>query len=104
VVLFGRTDGAATQEQAQARAIFLGTPPAVHFDISPPLRSFAARAQPPEPREEEERDEERKTGLEAPLGPQDADARVQSEIGGGEIPSPSTSYDAISNACNCAGT
>jgi len=76
--------------------IYRGVSTAVRFDISPPLRLI-----PPAPIvvEERERDEweDRPTGLEGPLGPQDVDRLVQSTVSGRRIPGPLVSFDAFSN-------
>ena len=87
-------------EQPQARGIYRGVSTAVQFDVSPPLRSI-----PPQPlRPERDRDEfeNRETGLEGPLGPQDKDAVVQSRLGAGEMPSPLQSFDGPSNISGVA--
>src|SRR6185295_15364389 len=61
--------------------VFRGATTAVRFDVSPPLRLM--RSTEPTIAEEEEVDDERPSGLEGPLGPQDLDPLVQSQIGNG---------------------
>jgi hypothetical protein len=79
---------------SQPHGIFRGALKAVKFDISPPLRSI-----PPVPyvRDEGHEDNDRPSGLEGPLGPQDVDRSVQTRVGPGEIPGPSVNFDGFSN-------
>jgi hypothetical protein len=76
--------------------VFRGVSKAVHFDVSPPLRLIppVVMAEP----EEDDRDEfeERPSGLEGPLGPQDVDPLVQSHVGALNIPAPGVMFDAFS--------
>jgi hypothetical protein len=92
VLVTASASGAAEPKQS---AVYRGVSTAVKFDISPPLRSI-----PPQPavEEEEERDkfEERRSGLEKPVGPGGVDTAVQRTAGGGRIPSPSVSFDGFS--------
>lgn len=79
--------------------IFRGATTAVRFDVSPPLRLM--RNVEPTMSEEEERDgEERPSGLEGPLGPQDLDPMVQAQIGIAGISAvspPRVTFDAQAN-------
>ena len=79
VFLGGATFSGAAPEPPR-EGIYRGVSTAVRFDISPPLRLM-----PPAPIVEEERErdewEDRPTGLEGPLGPQDVDRLVQSTAG-----------------------
>lgn len=82
------------ETQPQATVIFRGVSSAVKFDISPPLREIPPAAEPTAP-DLTRRDPP--SGLEGPLGPQDADPLVQTRVGSGEIPSPIISFDAFDN-------
>ena len=76
-------------------AIYRGVLPVVQFDVSPPLSEMALT---PPTVEEPEGEGDRKDdppGQPGPLGPQDIDQNVQSEVGKGEIPSPIVSFDAF---------
>ena len=82
-------------DQPQVKGIYRGVSTAVQFDVSPPLRSMTPL--PVQPGRDRDEFENRNTGNEGPLGPQDQDARVQSRVGAGEIPSPTVSFDGPSN-------
>lgn len=85
---------AQTDESPTVRGIYRGESKAVRFDVSPPLRSM--RVIPP--RTSEERDfDERPSGLEGPLGPQDRDPIVQRKVGVGPIPPPILSFNGQAN-------
>ncbi len=90
---------AASAGAANAPAgVYRGLSPVAHFDISPPLREIT----PLRPVGGERTAREVREGMEGedrdkPLGPQDVDISVQEWIGSGEIPSPSISFDAMSN-------
>jgi hypothetical protein len=88
---------AAAGDEGAARGIYRGVSTAVKFDVSPPLRLI-----PPLPIRPEEHTalENRNSGLEGPLGPQDFDPLVQFEVGPGEIPTPIVSFDGPSNIAN----
>ena len=92
--LLGASAGSATAPAA----LYRGVSPVDHFDISPPLRDI-----PPLPQlAGQEPGREVREGMEGedrdkPLGPQDVDTSVQDRIGSGEIPTPSVSFDAMSN-------
>jgi len=86
--------GAADSDPA---VIYRGVSTAVQFDVSPPLTELAQRQPTVESFRERDRDNDRPSGLEGPLGPQDFDALVQHEVGSGEIPAPSISFDAFDN-------
>ena len=76
--------------------IYRGVSTAVKFDISPPLRSITPLVAPEsKPFEIPERG----TGLEGALGPQDADAAMQTTYGPTLIPTPSVSFDGPTNTC-----
>ena len=72
---------------------YRGVSTAAHFDISRPLREIAADAPPVVEGVFVDTD----LPFEGPLGPQDVDTAVQSEVGPGEMPAPIVSFDAISN-------
>ena len=79
-------------------AVYRGVSPVDHFDISPPLRDI----KPLRPVGGEKTSREVREGMEGedrdkPLGPQDVDTSVQDWVGSGEIPTPSVSFDAMSN-------
>ncbi len=90
---------AASAGAASAPAgVYRGVSPVDHFDISPPLRDI--RPLHPAPGQEpgrEVREGMEGEDLDKPLGPQDVDTAVQDWFGGGEIPAPSVSFDALSN-------
>jgi hypothetical protein len=75
--------------------IYRGATTAVRFDVSPPLRLM--RSTEPAISEEEEVDDERPSGLEGPLGPQDLDPLVQAQIGINAVSPPRVVFDAQSN-------
>jgi hypothetical protein len=91
-------EGPQDKAPQQPHGIFRGAVKAAKFDISPPLRLI-----PPVPRKttevEREADNEGRTGLEGPLGPQTPDGALQSRVGTGGIPAPSLSFDGFSNLC-----
>ena len=74
--------------------VFRGVSTAVKFDVSPPLREIAPLAS-----KESESFEipERGTGLEGALGPQDADAALQTTYGPSLIPAPRVSFNGPGN-------
>jgi hypothetical protein len=74
--------------------VFRGVSTAVKFDISPPLRDIVPLEVKPGAATEIP---ERATGLEGPLGPQDADAAVQTTYGAWFIPAPIVSFDGPGN-------
>ena len=79
---------------APPSAIYQGVSTAVKFDVSPPLRDIVPLvAQDQKPREIPEL----ATGLEGPLGPQDADAALQTQVGDGRIPGPIVSFNGPPN-------
>ncbi len=82
-------------DDAQPKAVFRGVSTAVQFDVSPPLRSI--KPLPIVPGEDRDKFENRPTGLEGPLGPQDFDPLVQSQVGSGEIPAPLVSFNGPAN-------
>ena len=75
--------------------VFRGASIATRYDVSPPLRSI--RPKPIKAEGERDEFEDRNTGLEGPLGAQTPDTAVQSRVGGGEIPSPSVTFDGPNN-------
>lgn len=77
-------------------AVYRGVSTAVQFDVSPPLRSIKPQTVEVKPGAFQEIPD-RATGLEGPLGPQDADAAVQSEAGPPLIPAPNISFDGPNN-------
>ena len=87
-----QTDG---PQSGGTTGTYRGVSTAVQFDISRPLRELAAEAAPLP--EGVFIDLDPPGGLEGPLGPQDVDTAVQSEVGSGEMPAPIVSFDAISN-------
>jgi hypothetical protein len=101
VVLVATASTTATRQAVTEPAvsgIYRGVSTAVHFDVSPPLSELAQLA--PEAGAGKPREiPELPTGLEGPLGPQDLDTVVQSEAGP-DIPSPSVSFDSLSNTSN----
>src|SRR5262245_21666442 len=74
--------------------IYRGVSTAVKFDISPPLRSIPPAAFVAEEEEREEW-EDRKTGLEGPLGPQRPDGAVQRTKGEPDSPWPIATFAAF---------
>jgi hypothetical protein len=66
----------------------------VQFDVSPPLRSITPI---PPTLVEHTPKENRWSGLEGELGPQDTDAVAQTEVGPGEIPAPSVHFAGPAN-------
>ena len=85
----------AQASEPQAEVVFRGVSTAVQFDVSPPLRSI--KPVPIVPGQDRDEFENRPTGLEGPLGPQDFDPLVQSQVGSGEIPAPIVSFNGPSN-------
>ncbi len=75
--------------------VFRGASVAVHFDVSPPLRSITPLEANPNGFTEIP---ERPTGLEGALGPQDADAALQTSYGPSLIPAPIVSFNGPPNA------
>ncbi|MGB4802595.1 MAG: hypothetical protein WBV59_08050 [Anaerolineae bacterium] len=75
--------------------IYRGVSTAVRFDISAPLRSITPLL--PKPAEGFSEIPERPTGLEGALGPQDADAALQTIYGPALIPTPIVSFDGPPN-------
>jgi len=69
----------------------------VQFDVSPPLRSITPI---PPTLVEHTPKENRWSGLEGELGPQDTDAVAQTEVGPGEIPAPSVHFAGPANVCH----
>ena len=77
------------------QAIYRGVLPVVQFDVSPPLSELAQR-QPTIAEVEGERNDDPPSKFEGPLGPQDVDTMVQTEVGKREIPAPIVSFDGFS--------
>jgi hypothetical protein len=95
--LFPRASGSDASNSA-VTGIYRGESPVVNFDVSPPLRDI-----PPATtgiHDLIEIMDEWPSGLEGPLGPQDADGALQNYFGdsAGEIPSPSAGFDGPSNS------
>ena len=85
---------AAEGPEVTQSAIFRGVSTAVKFDVSPPLSSIT----PIVPKESKPFEiPERGTGLEGALGPQDADAALQTTYGPSLIPPPSVSFNGPGN-------
>src|SRR5262245_13357741 len=85
---------AQTDESSTVKVIYRGESKAVRFDVSPPLRSMPVIP----PKESEERDfDERNSGLEGPLGPQDVDRIVQRRAGTNAMPAPILSFNGQAN-------
>lgn len=85
------------------RGYYRGVGTAERFDISPPLRTLRNTTT----KEERERDEfeDRPTGLEGPLGPQDMDLSVQSTTSPFAplvMPTPIVSFDSTASCGGCA--
>ena len=85
---------AAQGPEVTPAGVFRGVSTAVKFDVSPPLSSIAPLA----PQESKPFEiPERGTGLEGALGPQDADAALQTTYGPSLIPAPSVSFNGPGN-------
>jgi hypothetical protein len=78
----------------QPAGVYRGATTAVKFDVSPPLRDIVPLA-PQESKPFEILDLD--TGLEGDLGPQDADAALQTTYGPALIPAPSVSFNGPGN-------
>ncbi|HUF38950.1 MAG TPA: hypothetical protein VMN57_10535 [Anaerolineales bacterium] len=92
-ILAGGATGA--EEKERSEILYRGVHEVVQFDISPRLDSL-----PPADLDIHaffEILDDFRTGNEGPLGPQDADAALQSELGGGSIPAPHLAFDALTN-------
>jgi hypothetical protein len=76
------------------KGAYRGVVKAVHFDISPPLRSIKQLPMTVEDDEHED-ERERPSGLEGAFGVQTPDGALQSKVGAGEIPSPSAGFDTV---------
>ena len=87
----GRTAATENGEAPAVRGLYRGVSTAVKFDISPPLRSIPSGPIRAWKRTERE---EAPTGLERAPGVEDFDPLVQSQLGVGEVPSPSVSFEA----------
>ncbi|NUM46154.1 MAG: hypothetical protein HUU38_15725, partial [Anaerolineales bacterium] len=85
----------AQTETPTTQGIYRGLSPVVQFDISPPLRDIPATEF--NFRAGIEILDDRPTGLEGPLGPQDIDPLVQSVTGPNVIPTPIVSFDGPDN-------
>jgi hypothetical protein len=83
---------------AQPAGVFRGASTAVKFDISPPLRDIAPLAPPVSDKLVEI--PELATGLEGALGPQEADAALQTTYGPSLIPGPIVSFNGPPNVSN----
>ncbi|MCO5242551.1 MAG: immune inhibitor A [Anaerolineae bacterium] len=86
---------AASTPEAQPAGIFRGVSSAVKFDVSPPLHSIAPIA--PDTIKEIREIPELGSIMEGALGPQDADAALQTTYGPSLIPAPSVSFDGPGN-------
>ncbi len=87
------TAGAASQpaQLPQPEVIYRGLLQVVHFDVSPRLDTLPTAEF--NPQVENEIFDDRDTGLEGSLGPQDADGALQDFFGDGLIPSPLVSFN-----------
>ena len=90
----GWTAATENGEAPAVRGLYRGVSTAVKFDISPPLRSIPSGPIRAWKRTERE---EAPTGLERAPGVEDFDPLVQSQLGVGEVPSPSVSFDGPNN-------
>ncbi len=103
----GPAGSAVNQQAAEQRTqdtphgIYRGVTTAVRFDISPPLRTL--QGTPARESREREEFEERSSGLEGPLGPQDIDQIVQTALGDSPnaMPTPSVSFDSTISCGGC---
>src|SRR5687767_3334703 len=75
------------------KGAFRGASKAVHFDVSPPLRSIPARPA-GLPRDAEE-ESERNSGLERAPGIQQQDGARQDKVMGAPPPAPVVSFDTV---------
>lgn len=82
------------QQPDGMQGVFQGVLTVENHDVSPPLRDMVRT---PYKGTLNVPAEERASGLEGPLGSQDADGATQSVLGGGEIPAPTVSFDAQPN-------
>jgi hypothetical protein len=94
VALLSSIAGPADAADPVVKGTFRGAVKAVHFDISPPLRSIPQSAVTIEDDEHED-ERERPSGLEGAFGPQTPDGALQSKLGTGEIPTPTVSFDTV---------
>jgi hypothetical protein len=76
------------------KGTFRGVVKAVHFDISPPMRSIPQLPMTVEDDEHED-ERERPSGLEGAFGVQTPDGALQSKLGAGEIPAPDVSFNTV---------
>jgi hypothetical protein len=96
IVLAAGWPALADDDPTAPHGEYRGTWTVVNFDVSPPLREIA-----PLPVDEQGRyggamvDPE--SHFAGPQGPQTPDARTQAELGDGEIPAPTVSFDGPSN-------
>lgn len=91
VIWVGRLPAGVAGETPQV--VYRGVSTAVQFDVSPPLRSLAPAAQPVDVGEMPILD----SYLAGPLGVQDPDPLVQSQVGPNLIPQPLISFDGPDN-------
>ena len=99
----GSTQSRRVVDQEAGRGMYRGVKTAERFDVSPPLRSMKGTTT----KEERERGEfeDRKTGLEGPLGIQDLDGAVQSvttPFAPLVMPTPIVSFDSTASCGTCA--
>jgi hypothetical protein len=97
-LLVAAQPGAGSQAWAAddgSQAVYRGVTRAVRSDVSPPLRSM--KPLPARPERDRDEFEERRSGVEGRVGPQDTDQAVQAQVGPQFIPGPIISFNGQSN-------
>lgn len=90
--------GGAFAADASISGTYKGVRTADRFSISSPLATVAASGTSPRVVVEREANDDRPSGQEGPLGPQETDLQVQMRVGvGTDMPSASVSFDGLTN-------